>query len=234
MQQGSFTSFCLGLLVNLKTNRRWIDHLQKAPDSLNCSVLLRWGHFIPLQFTTGRKQSQCGISTSSSCLRFHSIISVPSQVVDVRNCCRAENTHICFLFTRIILFNRHSWLKGASRVFSHKPFNAGWHDEWFCFLVMVADCNSARAIDTQVSSLMKCSPPNFSPCPSSPSVPSITPHRFSALNQFPRSIRKHALYVTGRTFLALRTLLRQQMFWPKSNLLFLHSNFFHAFSETID
>lgn len=121
-----------------------------------------------------------------------------------------RNAHICFLFTRVILFNRHSWLKGASRVFSHEPLNAGWHDEWFSLLVMVADCNSANAIDMQVSSLKKCSPALLPFSPFSPST--VAPCRFSAFNRFPRSISKHAFWVTVRAFLALRTLfLRQQM-----------------------
>lgn len=61
--------------------------------------------------------------------------SLFSQVVDIRNCMRAENRHnICFLFTHVILLSRHSWLKGASRVFSHQPFKAGWQDEWFLLI----------------------------------------------------------------------------------------------------
>ena len=156
----------------------------------------------------------------------------PSQVVDVRKCSRAENMHICFLFTRIILFNRHSWLKGASRVFSHEPFNAGWHDECFPLLVMVADCNSANAIDMQVSSLMKCSPSYiFSSLSFSPST--TTPCCFSAFNQFPCSISKHALWVTVRAFLALRTLLQTAHALAIVEFIPFTLKFLHAFCEVI-
>lgn len=128
-----------------------LDHLQNAPNSLNCSFWL-WGEVICLY--------KLGLAESKANSDFHFLflfvfqqqhqINMPSQVVDVRNCSRAENMHICFLFTRIILSNRHSWLKGASRVFSHKPFNAGWHDEWFSFLVMVGLATQ------QMPSIRKC------------------------------------------------------------------------------
>lgn len=105
----------------------------------------------------------------------------------------------------LIPSNRRSCPRGASGVFSHRQFNADWHDEWLPPVSHGLDHNSTKHCPyaSVIADEVLCV--SFSLF-GLLSLFTFGPRCCSALNPFPRSISKHARCVTVTAFLALRTL----------------------------